>query len=256
MKRLLPHLIYLAGIAGLAFFLWQRVEREKKMIRFLNEPAGEAISSLERWKNRIQTSLQREVKKYPSPLYVKNLRQINQADSLISASGLNPGNRTSLPSSLWALVDSFPKLEGVFQTILTSEYGAGPSSADSKIFHQNDSLRRQLAFLTVLHFYAEQFGHDIGLAGWQPTFCSNDICTSIGIPFQADVFLTPFPMESEIITAEVNGQSFPFKDGLAHYTGVFPKAGLYPLQVRFTHRPWDSDSVFIAEKIFKIHVSN
>ncbi len=264
MKRFLPHFFYLTAIGGLAIFLWQRVERDKQMILFLNQPTGESVQTVDRLGLWLKKQAKRQAKDYPSNRSSEYADCVSRADSLLTESFRFLAGRDSLAAALVAMAGKSPRAQQFIKTVLLPEYPEAIFGDYRAVLGRTDTLRRKLACYKVLEYCSDDFRRiSTGCAGGGVFVSHTTLFSPVGKPFQTDILFSSYASDvffnsyarTDIAQVQVNGHPVALRGNLGRYRQVFPQAGLYPLKVKFTHQPWDGDSVIVSEKTFYLYVN-
>jgi len=256
MKRYLPHLLYLALIAAVGLFYWQRLKSDNQRISLLNRTTDEAIASVDHSNGELQKSMREHAKEYPSLRTLGLVQMALKADSLIEACGTDPIRRDSLASHLEVLTDHDPQISKRFKTLWPPKKQSDFSPDYQPVLSQNDNLLRLCALTELLYYYASQAGGtDLRFDVYQPAVSPINICQGAGMPFESEIALTSYK-NPQLLSLSANGQNLVLKDDIAHFVHTFPGTGVYPLHVKAEVRNFDSDSLRVAEKTFYLHVNN
>lgn len=222
----------------------------------INRTTDEAQATAQLGNRKMQNEISLQARAYPSPKNTELMHLGLSADSLIGISYTDTALHDSLSSRLWMLTNRDRWLTKVFKNLLPSKKHAVFSPGYQSVLSQNDSLRKHWALAVLLNYCGEHMrGFDLRFDREGPSTSHTVICPVLGKPFETDILLSAFSKNFTLMCLNVNGQSFPHKEGLAQFVQTFRKPGVHPLHVKAESRFGENDSLLISEKTFYLHVS-
>lgn len=256
MKKWLPHLFYIGLLISLGLYLRSSMDRENRLIRFLNRPTDEAYLVTVQFDKTVGNGIEQSTDAYRSPYNLEYNRRAHESVSMIAAALNSSAERDSLPRRMWAFTGYMPALETRLKTIFPKKRPVEINGDYALILSQNDSLRLQTGLNEVLEYLASQVGGlDLRFDTYAPVVSSTTLCPTVGEPVRMDIFLSPFTRSMNVIKISLDGHSLPVEDDMAQIEKVFPDTGTYPLQLAVEYRQWGFDSLASVEKTFFIHVN-
>ncbi len=259
MKSWIPHLFYLGLLLAGGLYFWHTLNREQRLLAFLNRPTEEACAVLRPNIPKARKYIRGKADAYINPNNLKALAGFRQVDSLSRIPLSSTFTMEDLANNLSLLLHPDTSSAAYLRKYLRHRQISDLPATGQAVLAQNDSLRLQLAFAFLTRYFKEKVA-DTGTPFYYyvPKVSYTSFCAPAGQPTALDVCMSTYKsLVWRHTTISLNGLPLPVEEGEAHFQSTFAKPGIYPLKVEasISGYPLHSDSVLTTEKIFYLHVN-
>jgi hypothetical protein len=260
------------------------------------------VDSLARINHRLFSSLDAELQAYRYPAFELKMQELSQLQQKLeaykllikklqnAATNAPVSSKTLSDSSLVSLLSLTQELQAGLQSIVkedTTLWSTMPLqffvNADGRYMYQNISgnfndppVAQCVAMLGILSYAAEASFYG-ALKFLQYRFAGSTICCFCGPEpalvseseyvitggkYRADIFITKYSPQMQLLKVWVNGASIPVKEGFARYKTVTSRVGQHPVKVNMLGVNFRSDGsgyhrdTFLLEKWFHYTVGH